>query len=324
LVGEFGFTPAEKIEQVYDAVIEHGVSGALIWSLRFHHRNGGFYWHFEPLGSGLYKAYHWPGFRSGDAYEERRVLDLTRAKAFEIRELDAPPPEAPSAPSLLAIDDVAAISWQGSAGARGYRVERAVDKAGPWEAVAKSVDDTAVQYRTLFNDESAQTGRTYYYRVLAANEGGLSPPSNVVGPVRVKWNTIVDEGRDLTKTTATPGVKPTTGDDRRRREDVHRLSVPAGEALTYGINQRLHSWRAVFFRVEEGATVEAAYSSDGKRFDSAQIIVEEGPKDAGDYGYLQQLNIRSATIPKRVRFIRLQAQGGAVELSRMEWRHLWP
>jgi hypothetical protein len=320
-VGEFGFTPAEKIEQVYDAVIDNGVSGALIWSLRFHHRNGGFYWHFEPLGSRLYKAYHWPGFTSGDAYEERRVLELTRAKAFEIRGLTAPPLGAPRAPTLLPIEDGAAISWQGSAGARGYRVERAKDKAGAWEAVAKSVDDTGVQYLPLFNDESAQIGSTYYYRVIAHNEGGPSPPSNVVGPVQVKWHAMVDEGRDLSKAKATPGVKPTTGDDRRRREDVHRLSIPAGEAVTYGINQQIVSWRAVFFRVVDGAAVEAAYSPDGKQFEAGEVILNEGPKNAGDYGYLQQLEISSAKIPPEARHLRLQVQGSAAELSRLELRY---
>jgi hypothetical protein len=138
----------------------------------------------------------------------------------------------------------------------------------------------------------------------------------------VKWNTFVDEGRDLSKAKATPGVKPTTGDDRRRREDVHRLSIPAGEAVTYGVNQRLHSWRAVLFRVEDGAAVEATYSSDGKRFEPAEIVVEEGPKDAGDYGYLQQLHIRSTRIPPEARHLRLQLHGGPAELSRIELRHV--
>ncbi|MCG6923140.1 MAG: hypothetical protein LJF15_18950, partial [Acidobacteria bacterium] len=46
----------------------------LVWSLRSHRREGGFYWHSEPFGSGLFKAYHWPGFASGDDYDERDLL----------------------------------------------------------------------------------------------------------------------------------------------------------------------------------------------------------------------------------------------------------
>ena len=101
-VGEFGFVPADEIERVYDAVIDNGVSGALLWSLRFHHRDGGFYWHFEPSGGKLYKAYHWPGFDSGEAYEERRVMHMTRAKAFKIRGVEAPAIEAAAAAAAVA------------------------------------------------------------------------------------------------------------------------------------------------------------------------------------------------------------------------------
>jgi hypothetical protein len=50
------------------------IAGALVWSLRSHRREGGFYWHSEPFGSGLFKAYHWPGFASGDDYDERDLL----------------------------------------------------------------------------------------------------------------------------------------------------------------------------------------------------------------------------------------------------------
>ncbi|HMO86883.1 MAG TPA: hypothetical protein PKC18_18395, partial [Lacipirellulaceae bacterium] len=68
-VGEFGFAPLDDVERTYAAVIDSGASGALIWSLRYHHRDGGFYWHDEPSGGRLYKAYHWPGFESGDRYQ---------------------------------------------------------------------------------------------------------------------------------------------------------------------------------------------------------------------------------------------------------------
>ena len=126
-------------------MIESGVSGALLWSLRFHHRDGGFYSHSEPAVEGLYKAYHWPGFASGDKYGEREVMRLTREKAYEIRGEAPPPLEFPAAPRLLPITDAAAISWQGSAGASSYLVERATSPTGPWMVVADAVDDTAVQ-----------------------------------------------------------------------------------------------------------------------------------------------------------------------------------
>lgn len=50
-----------------------GVVGALIWSLRSRSfKGGGFYWHSEPFGNSIYCSYHWPGFPSGERYDEVR------------------------------------------------------------------------------------------------------------------------------------------------------------------------------------------------------------------------------------------------------------
>ena len=79
--------------------------GALLWSLRFHRREGGFYWHMEVgTGGNFYKAYHWPGFDSGAAYDETAVLALMRDKAFEIQGLAPPAIEPPAAAALLPIE----------------------------------------------------------------------------------------------------------------------------------------------------------------------------------------------------------------------------
>jgi endo-1,4-beta-mannosidase len=74
VVGEFGFVGTQAVARILDELIASDVSGALVWSLRSHRREGGFYWHSEPFGSGLFKAYHWPGFASGDDYDERDLL----------------------------------------------------------------------------------------------------------------------------------------------------------------------------------------------------------------------------------------------------------
>ncbi|HEX4932075.1 MAG TPA: cellulase family glycosylhydrolase, partial [Gemmatimonadaceae bacterium] len=124
-VGEVGFMPTATIRGLFDAVIARDISGALVWSLRVHNRDGGFYWHSEPAGGGLYKAYHWPGFRSGDAYDESALLASMRDKAFAIAGGPVPPLAAPAPPVLLPVPGVHAISWKGSAGASAYDVERA-------------------------------------------------------------------------------------------------------------------------------------------------------------------------------------------------------
>ena len=222
-VGEFGFIPPEEIGAVYDEVIANGASGALLWSLRFHHRDGGFYWHSEPAGEGVYKAYHWPGFDSGDQYGEREVLRLTREKAYQIRGEEPPAPEAPAAPRLLPIADAAAISWQGSAGASSYIVERAPNAAGPWTVVADAVDDTTVQYRPLFNDATAEPGLSYFYRVTAQNAAGR------VGAVerrRSRRRDAPDARRRVSGPLARRENRRRRGTNHRRRPPSSRRSSP--------------------------------------------------------------------------------------------------
>jgi hypothetical protein len=322
VVGEFGFCSLAEIERVYDAVIQSGVSGALIWSLRFHNRDGGFYWHFEPAGGAKYKAYHWPGFETGAGYEEKAVLDLTRRKAFEIRGLAAPAIEPPAAPKLLDIADAASISWQGSAGAREYAVERTEDvSSGPWVQVGPWLDDATVQYRPLFNDESAEPGKSYFYRVAARNEAGKSASSAAVGPVVIRHRTLVDEGQDLSRLASHEGeVKATTGLDRRRGEDVHRLSIPTGAKVTYETAGPIASWSVITFHEQPGAALTAEYSVDGKVFTPAELRTTALVKDPGDYGYLMSEKLDSAGTPASARFLRLTAVGGEVELGRVEVR----
>jgi hypothetical protein len=269
-VGEFGFAPFDEFKRVYDTVVEHNISGALLWSLRFHNRDGGFYWHWEPAGGGLYKAYHWPGFDSGAAYEERQVLALTREYAFKICGLEQPPVPRPAAPTLLPIRDVAAISWRGSVGARDYIVERSLSPRGPWRPVDETVDDASAPYRPLFHDRSAEPGKSYYYRVAARNIAGNSPHSNVVGPVHVNCRTLVDVCQDVSLAAAIGGeVRPTHGDDRRRREDLHRLSIAPGGFVTYEVDKPIEQWEATFFAEAQSATAGIAYSTDGEHFETA-------------------------------------------------------
>jgi hypothetical protein len=320
-VGEFGFAPVDELRRVYDAVIDNDITGALLWSLRFHNRDGGFYWHWEPAGGGLFKAYHWPGFASGHAYHERRTLELTRDRAFKIRGLQPPAVSAPAPPTLLPIQDVAAISWQGSPGASSYQVERSATAEGPWQVVGQRVDDAAVAYRPLFHDGAAQPGRAYHYRVLARNDAGLSAPSNAVGPVAVSHRTLVDECRDLKAMAATDGnVRPTTGDDRRRREDFTRVSISPGSSATYRVDGPIRGWSLAYFAVSSDAPLAATYSTDGRTFKSASFDRNVSGKPQGDYGYLYRIEITSGEVPPAARFVRFAVgtdseNAGVAELS---------
>ncbi|MGD9632623.1 MAG: cellulase family glycosylhydrolase [Pirellulales bacterium] len=287
-VGEFGFVDTPHLARVMDAVVADGISGALLWSLRFHNRDGGFYWHMEVgTGGNFYKAYHWPGFASGAAYDETAVLELARDKAFEIRSQRPPALEPPAPPKLLPIADVAAISWQGSTGASSYDVERAESADGPWTQVGRDVTDADVQYRPLFSDANVVPGNAYFYRIVARNASGESPPSNVVGPVRPQHRTLVDECRNLDQLAGHRGdVSLRTDNVRRVQEDAHRIVLAPGAAIDYRVAGPIRAWRVYAFAESEEAELAAAGSADGERFTPLAVDCRVYSPGGGDYGYL--------------------------------------
>ena len=176
IADEFGMGDTKVLASLMDEVIRNGTSGGLLWGIRSHRRDGGFYFHDE---SGGYASYHWPGFSSGNEIDERKLLQILREKAYQIRGLTVPPVPIPQpAPVLLEIKSADDIIWRGSTGASGYDIERAENPGGPWVLVGKNIEDAA-KSRKLFSDKSAQKGTTYYYRVRAKNASGETEYSNV-------------------------------------------------------------------------------------------------------------------------------------------------
>ncbi|WP_308636183.1 carbohydrate binding domain-containing protein [Paenibacillus silvisoli] len=200
VIGEFGFKPTSQVDDFLNIVEESGVSGAMIWSLRMHNRDGGFYPHTESVRDGVfYGAYRWPGFPSGDGFDETNLLRVLSKHAYGIRGIDEVPPlPVPEAPQLLPIDSVSTISWLGSAGASAYTVERTDAAEGPWTVVGDDVADAVEGETQLFHDTSAVSGASYYYRVKAGNASGASEYSASVGPVVAK-HVIKDDMRNFSK-----------------------------------------------------------------------------------------------------------------------------
>jgi hypothetical protein len=311
-IGEFGFTATPQIKRVYDTVIGDGMAGALLWSLRFHNRDGGFYWHMEVgAGGNFYKAYHWPGFESGAAYDERAVLQLTRDKAFEIQGLSPPEIEKPTAAKLLPIQNPATISWQGSAGASSYDVERAEKSDGPWSFVGRDVSDADAQYRPLFSDVLAEPGKTYYYRVVAKNSAGKAGFSNVVGPVSASRRTLVDECRDLKSLhESTGGVTVRTSNARLTKEDGDRFALPAGAAVGYRFDSPAHAWRVYAFAPKDDVELTVAASADGKDYQPLKAERTSYSAGHGDYGYLAPVLFEGVCPAGTAKYLRFSLSGG--------------
>lgn len=321
IIGEFGFIGTPGVKAVLNKIIkEDDIAGALIWSLRYHRKEGGFYWHSEPLGGGLYKAYHWPGFPSGEEYDERDLLGLMRQKAFEIQGKEIPKIKAPDSPVLLPFNDVSQISWQGSVGASFYDVERATSKGGPWKIVGYNVTDAEIQYYPLFNDKSAEIGKEYYYRIVAENAAGISLPSNIVGPVKVNHKVLIDNMNNYGTLYSYKGeISHATGEDKKFKEDTYRMKGEVGSELIYLLPGKIKSWRVYSFSEENEKTFEFFQSVDGKDF--VKIIVEKEDffGGEGDYNYWHPILYTYQSKDKKAQYLKIKftktSQIGRVEIS---------
>ena len=161
-----------------------------MWSIRGHRRDGGWYYHNE--GGTPINSFHVPGFSAGFVYDEIKMLDLLRKEAYLIRGIQAPEIDKPSpAPVLFLRKD--GFTWRGSTGAAFYTIERSENAAGPWKVIATGLDDSvlsdvvkfepspeASEPLTLYSDESALSGKLYYYRIKGENVAGASGYSEVI------------------------------------------------------------------------------------------------------------------------------------------------
>lgn len=326
LVGEFGFIPADQVKNVLDTVIESGTSGALVWSLRFRDRDGGFYWHSEPLGAGLYKAYHWPGFSSGAEYEEAALMSLVREAAYRIRGTDAPAIAPPAPPVLLPVRSASAISWQGSAGSSSYEIERSKSAEGPWEIVGTNVSDADVQYRPLFSDRYVLPGETWFYRVRARNASGSSPPSNVAGPVQVKSLVLIDEMRDLSHIFSASGdLAVESKKARQAKEDASRIRGGAGSEIVYRTIWPIQRARVSAFYPRDLVDLEFQGSGDGISWVPVTAVRSDFYHGAGDYDYWKPTLYEVRAFPAGTVFLKIvfktEVQIGRVEIEHSSGRN---
>jgi hypothetical protein len=319
-VGEFGFLTTSGMMAVMDTIIEEGVVGGLAWSLRYHNQDGGFYWHHEPHGGDLFKAYHWPGFASGEAYDETRFLRQLRRRAWEIRGMPEPALEAPDTPEVIEVTAGGLVTWRGSAGAEGYDVERADSPATAWTPVATGISDAAVQYRPQFVDESVIPGQEYSYRVIARNEAGASLPSGVFGPVTMTHRTLVDELWNDSRMLFTEGpLEFRSNQARKFKEDAHGLEGRRGATAVYRTDEPMVGGRVYLFAERPGDHLAFKVSVSGEKFRIFDPQVETLPAgDAATYGYRLPFIYRLDGLPKKTRYLRLEFLDPAARVSRVE------
>ena len=257
----------DVLEQVYST----GTSGALLWSLMKPQYTGGI------GGHALFHSYswggsRWPGFDSGNYFKERENLMLIRSYGYKIRGEQEPPLPAPTdAPYLYPSlrSDAVALKWRCSPGARYYVVERATTPKGPWQAVSGDVDISYdLYFYPLFTDASAVPGKAYYYRVKGKNESGVSPVSNVTGPLTPVNRMVMDNLKDFSLTYAHSenlGISAETWPRLRQTEEdyfqVARATGSNSGELVYRADTL--KWIDVIAFSDKVDSVGLLYSTDG-------------------------------------------------------------
>ncbi|MBN1760750.1 MAG: hypothetical protein JW863_20645 [Chitinispirillaceae bacterium] len=271
IIGEWGWS-LSKAHEVINQTVHSSVAGALIWSVRPRYRTGGFTWH---KSEGL----HWPGgFNREELPDEQAILTAVRNGACSINGTTPPPFPPPAPPVLLPVNHPSAISWQGSAGATRYTVERAPSADGPWITVGDSIDETVVAYRPLFSDTVAALGDTGYYRVIASGPGGTSAPSIPYGPLAVNHSTLVDELLpDREKFSANKGTRFTDNRPWRYKYDFHRRKGKKHDYFEYTVNGNISIVRLYAFFPKKRSDFILRFSTDGNTWSSAVSEVTEYP-----------------------------------------------
>ena len=304
VVGEFGIVSLPDIRAIADTIMHQGLAGGMIWSLRGHAREGGYYGHYEYNNAA---AYHWPGSAWGDPYNERLVVSLMRERAFRINGQMPAREEIPEAPRLLPITDPAGICWQGSTGASSYRVERQED-AGPWDTVGVDVDDDGTPFRPLFSDGTVRPGHTYTYRVSARNAAGESGYSNTAGPVLATCRTWVDDLRDFSRVYQKEGEFRLLSmeDVRKAKEDRDRVVGSDGSYLVYKLTDDVEEVHVDWFRTGRNDAVQISVSPDGNTFTMPPRVndtVFAFPNN--DYGFYDAVTTATTGVGVGIRYVKI-------------------
>jgi len=315
-IGEFGLNSLENLKTIVDTVINSNLSGILLWSLRSHNRDGGFYMHLEKNGFG---SYRFPGFVSGIAYNEKEMIDFMRAKAYEIDGKTAPPLEIPASPKLLDIKDIYHISWQGSVGASSYIIERSESGSDVWTVIVDSVTDADIAYKPLFMDTTAVLGHKYFYRVIAKNESGKSEHSNEVGPVKVDFLKIIDEMIDDSKIFKKEGViEPILFKEIYQvKEDNSRLEAQSGSSVIYKVPESISSFLVDVFMRNNVCGITLLASDSLNNFTPLAAKIESFPPQKNVYGFLTPVKYSCDEFTEGTKYVKILCNDEA-QLSRVE------
>ena len=317
-VGEFGFPAVKDIKAIIDSAIKSEASGIMIWSMRAHSRDGGFYQHGEAFAG----AYRFPGFPSGESYHEKEVMTFMRERAYAINGEQPPPLPKPEKPELLPINNVYNINWLGAAGTAAYTIERRTNKNDTWQVIANDVSDANVVFRPLFVDTNAELGKSYYYRITGFNEAGSSQPSNVIGPVKVTYKKIIDELADRSLIYKSSGVLEfiVNKDAAKAKGDNSRVKGSKDAFIIYEVPAGIDSVKVQFFFVNGQNGLDISVADSSMNFKPIGAKLETFPPYINYYNAFTPVVYTCAEFPQNSRYLKIKFNDDA-QLSRVEIIH---
>ena len=112
---------------------------------------------------------------------EGKLVESVNSNQIEILQKDVYPPAAPELAQPNSLPGRIALFWTANSepDVVGYYLHRSTDPNLPLEKWPKLTPQ--IHTRSTFQDENVETGKTYYYYVVAVDSAGnVSPPSKVV------------------------------------------------------------------------------------------------------------------------------------------------
>ena len=183
-----------------------------------------------------------------------------------------------------------------------------------------TVDDTWVRYRPLFSDPQIVTGSNYFYRVSANNPAGTSAPSNVVGPVTVTGQYLIDELIDFSKIFAhSEMLTAESANARPYKEDPHRLKGTSGDWLVYKLPVPLKTATVLALADNGKKPLRFSYSTDNKTFKDIDAVAVQYPNGINLYGYKLPLKYQIIAAHLNVFYLKIEFSGD-MQISRVDLR----
>lgn len=123
-------------------------------------------------------------------------------------------------------------------------------------------------------------------RVLAVKSSGISDPSNVVGPVHVDHQAVIDNFSNYGKMFHYHNVEPVTGQDRSFKEDKTRVLGDYGAEVVYYSPGNLKTFNLfVYENNDHWHFLKFQGSSDGENWKQVPAKISVHASSENNYGY---------------------------------------